>query len=449
MFRKLVALILTLILVVSLAACAGTGSTDAAGTGDGVTEITFWHSMDGIPGSLVQKQLDAFNAGIGAEKKIHVTGVFQDWPGTDALTAAISTDDAENMPDVIQLYSENVDLVADWKRTEWVEDYIGGQGSAITKEDLVPNAVSAYTLNGRLLGAPYAISTLALYYNKDLLAQAGYDAPPATIAEMAEMMTAIKEKTQAAYALNARITQFEFESFIATQGKNGTYFGNNESGRSGKMTELACENEIDAFLTQWDKVVKTGALKPTKDSMNEEFAQGLNAMALMSTSQIPTVTELVGDSFEWGVAPIPTVNADDVGGGFPSGSALFMIDRDDEAKRLAAWEFVQYMLSAQAQSMWLDGYCYVPVNVNAAQTEEYKTAVQNNPLLAVPSEILQTVPNTVVASFCPNSSEVGGVIKDKMIEFGNGSLTKEETFDAIMNGIASAFENYFRANPID
>lgn len=444
MFRKLMTLTLALVLTLSLAACGGDSEKN-----DGVTEITFWHSMDGIPGSLVQKQIDAFNAGIGAEKNIRVTGVFQDWPGTEALTAAISTDDVDNMPDVIQLYSENVDLVANWKRTEWVEDYIGTEGSAIAKTDLLANAVSAYTLNGRLLGAPYAISTLALYYNKDLLAQAGYDAPPATIAEMAEMMTAIKEKTQAAYALNARITQFEFESFIATQGGKGTYFGNNESGRSGKMTELACEKEIDAFLTEWNKVVETGALKPTKDSMNEEFAQGLNAMVLMSTSQIPTITDLVGDSFAWGVTEIPTVSADDVGGGFPSGSALFMIDRDSEAKRLAAWEFVQYMLSPEAQSMWLDGYCYVPVNVHAAETDAFKAAVEANPLLAVPSDILASVPDSVVASFCPNSSEIGGIIKDKMIEFGNGNLTKDETFTAIMDGTATAFENYFRANPID
>lgn len=445
MKRKLTALAMALTMTVSLAACGSNGNAQT----DGVTELQYWHSMDGVPGSLVQKQIDAFNAGIGAEKNIHVTGVFQDWPGTDALTAAMSTDDVENMPDVIQLYSENVDLVTDWERTVWVEDYIGKEGSSVAKEDLLPNAVSAYTLNGRMLGAPYAISTLALYYNKDLLEQAGYDAPPETIAQMAEMMTAIKEKTNAAYGLNARITQFEFESFIATQGAEGTYFGNNESGRSGKMTDLASGKEIGAFLTEWEKVVATGALKPTKDSMNEEFAQGLNAMVLMSTSQIPTITELVGDSFEWGVAEIPTVSADDVGGGFPSGSALFMIDRDDEAKRAAAWEFVQYMLSAEAQSMWLDGYCYVPVNVHAAETEAFKNAVEANPRLAVPSEILAKVPASVVASFCPNSSEIGGIIKDKMIEFGNGNLTKDETFTAIMDGTAAAFENYFRANPID
>ena len=61
-------------------------------------------------------------------------------------------------------------------------------------------------------------------------------------------------------------------------------------------------------------MVKSGAYKPSKDSVNEEFAAGMHAMVIMTSSRIPTVSELVGDSFNWGVAAIPTVSADDIGG---------------------------------------------------------------------------------------------------------------------------------------
>lgn len=301
-----------------------------------VVEISFWHSMDGVFGEIVQKHIDSFNETVGAEKNIHVTGVFQDWPGTSALTAAMTTDDVENMPDVIQMYSEYVDQVRDWERTAWAEDFITAEDAEVKKEDLVSNMVSAYSIDGKMIGVPYAVSTLLLYYNMDILEQAGYDHAPETIAEMAEMISAIMEQTDADYGLNVRINQFEFENFIATQGENGTYFGNNESGRSGKMTELACQNEIDCFLTEWEKVIATGGFKATKDSMNEEFAQGLNAMVLMTSTRIPTIAELTGDEFEWGVAPAPKVNSTDIGGGYPSGSGLFMVNRDDDAKLQAA-----------------------------------------------------------------------------------------------------------------
>ena len=444
--KKIIAVLMAALLVTALTACGGNNSSSSGG---GTVEVTFWHSMDGVPGEIVQKQINAFNAGVGAEKGIHVTGVFQDWPGTDALTAAMSTDNTANMPDVIQMYSEYVDLIRNWERTAWAEDYITAAGSSVSKNDLVPNMVSAYSLNGRMIGVPYAISTLLLYYNQDLLAQAGYDAPPATIAEMAEMLKDIAAKTDAAYGLNVRIDQYEFENFIAAQGPNGTYFGNNESGRTGNMTELACQDEIGLFLTEWQKVIDSGAYKATRDSINEEFAQGLNAMCIMTSSRIPTIAGLVGDAFEWGVAAPPTVSASDVGGGYPSGSGLFMIDRGDDGDLDAAWEFVQYMISPEAQAMWLDGYSYVPVNRAAAETDAYKAAVAQDPRLDVPSQILFNSPDSVVASFCPAASEVNTIIQSAMLNFADGSATRDATYTAIVDGIDQAFADYFRVNPID
>ena len=246
-----------------------------------------------------------------------------------------------------------------------------------------------------------------------------------------------------------RLDQFEFENFIVTQGAEGTYFGNNESGHAGQMTELACQEAIDAFLTEWEKVIASGAYKETKDSMNEEFAQGLNSMCMMSSARIPTIADLVGDSFEWGVAAIPKVSASDVGGAYPSGSGLFMIDRGVPERVEAAWEFVQYLISADAQAMWLDGCGYVPVNVNVEETEAYQTAIAAEPRLSVPFDILKNTPATVVSSFCPDNQTVNTVIQDSMLSFAGGSATKEETYTALLDGIETAFADYFRANPIE
>lgn len=409
------------------------------------TEITFWHSMESVYGEILQKQVDTFNETIGSEENIHVTAVFQDWPGTEALTAAKSTDDVDNMPDVIQMYSEYVSLISDWDRTVWVEDLFDQGDSDLKKEDLVDNMVSSYSINDRMIGMPYSASALLLYYNLDLLQEAGYEEPPKTIAEMADMCAAIAENTDADYGLNVRINQYEFENFIASQGAEGTWFGNNDSGRSGDMTELACLDQIDSFLTEWEKVIQSGGYKATKDSMNEEFAAGLNAMAIMSSTKIPTIRDLVGDAFTWGVAAVPTVSSDDIGGSSTAGSALFMIDREDDAKQQAAWKFVQYMASPEAQVMWLDGSYYVPVNKNTVNLDAWKDAVAEDERLQVPMDILMNEPASVVASFCPNSSEVDTVIRDAMLNFADGT-SKEDTYNTIVDGIADAFETYFRAN---
>ena len=443
--------LLSLIILMSvlLTGCS-TGSKKVENNDGGITEITFWHSMDGVFGDIVNEQIDEFNNTVGKEKGIKVTGVFQSWPGTSSLMTAMTTDDIKNMPDVIQLYGENVEIVRDYERTVWVEDLINDESSTIKKEDLISNTVSAQTIDGKMIGMPYTASSLMLYYNMDYLKEAGFTEAPKTIAEMAEMMVAISEKTKAENALNVAIKQYELESFISIQGENGTYFGNNESGHNKHMNKLSDEGKeaLKNFLEEWDKVIKTGAYKPVADSINEEFAQGIHAMTIMTSSRIPTIASLVGDSFEWGVTSIPTVNENDVVGAYTSGSGLYMLDRDDEAKKAAAWEFVSYMASKEAQVKWVGRTGYTPVNTQVQELDEYKTAIDEEPKLQTAMNNLINTPSTVVPSFTPNSSTIGTVIKDTMNAFGSQLITKEEAYNQIVDGITEAIEVYYRSNPV-
>lgn len=448
MKRKLMSLILSASIM--LTGCS-TKQAAIESDNDGTTELTFWHSMDGVFGEIVNEQINQFNSTIGKEKDIKVTGVFQNWPGTDGLTAAMSTDDVKNMPDVIQLYGESVSLVRDYKRTAWVEDFINDESSSVKKEDLIPNTVTAHSIDGKMIGVPYTASSLMLYYNMDYLKEAGFNEAPKTIAEMADMMKKISETTKAKNGLNVAVNQYELENFIATQGSNGTYFGNNESGHKGHMTEFSKEanDALMNFLTEWEKIVKTGNYKETTDSINEEFAKGLHAMTIMTSSRIQTIDELVGDSFEWGVAPIPTVNASDVGGAYPSGSGLYIIDRDSEKKKQAAWEFLSYMISPEAQAMWVEKTGYTPVNINTQDLDVYKKALETQPKLQESMNNLANTPDTIVPAFIPNSSSIGTIIKDTMMAFGSGSISKKEAHKQIVDGIEKSIESYYRANPID
>lgn len=184
-------------ITMGLTACQGAsgGNSGAASqekeAGSGMTEITFWHSMDSVFGEITQKQVDQFNETIGKEKNIHVTPVFQNWPGTDALMAAMPADDIENMPDVIQLYSERKPY-SGLQAYRMDRRYAYNRGNN-EKEDLMPGAVEEYSIGGRMIGMPWTTSALLLYYNQDYLDQAGV-AVPATIAEMADALPVLVEK---------------------------------------------------------------------------------------------------------------------------------------------------------------------------------------------------------------------------------------------------------------
>lgn len=438
--------------VVSMAALmAGCGSEEANTTEiaahDNVTEITFWNSMDTTYGEILNRQIQNFNDTIGAEKGIHVTSVFQNYPGTESLTAAMSSDDVKNMPDVIQLYTESISIVRDYERTVWAEDMIA-EDNSFGKDELIGNVEKSFEIEGRMIGMPYNMASYLLYYNNDQLKNAGYAAPPKTVAEMAEMLPVLVEKTEADYGLNTEVRMNELIAFVEQTGAQGTLFGNNNNGHDGYMDKLSCaeDGSLENFIHAWGDVINSGAYKATKDSINEEFAAEMYSMVIMSSSRLKTVEELVGDAFDWQVAPVPAVNDGDVQGSFPTGSGLFILDRDDENRVEAAWEFAKYMSSADVQAQWVESTGYVPVNKAALESDTYKDVVAENPRFQVAYDVLANAPENMTSPLVPNNSEVDNIIKNAMIAYGEGNADAKTTFDAIVDGINQIFADYYRAN---
>lgn len=68
---------------------------------------------------------------------------------------------------------------------------------------------------------------------------------------------------------------------------------------------------------------------------------------------------------------------------------------------MAAWEFVQYMASPEAQAMWLEGTGYTPVNVKSQELESYQTAVEAESRLQVPYDVLMQSGISVIPGLYP------------------------------------------------
>lgn len=190
----------------------GRNCTEPDGGGRGGDGTDFLAQPSDYYGEVLTKQINRFNETIGKEKNIHVTDVYQGWPGTEALTAGMASESVDNLPDVMMLYTPYLNLVRDYDRLAWVEDYITREDATVKKEDLIANAAKSFVMDGRMIGVPYNLSAILLYYNKDYLEAAGYQAPPKTIAEMAQMLPVIVEKTDAEYGLNVHVESYEFES---------------------------------------------------------------------------------------------------------------------------------------------------------------------------------------------------------------------------------------------
>ena len=156
--------------------------------------------------------------------------------------------------------------------------------------------VNSCTLDGKLYGVPFGSNDLVLFYNEDLLEEAGYEVPT-TWDELLEAAKAATTDTVSGFAhcaLQNEEGTFNFLPWVWSTGATA-YEINSEGG----IKALAFEKEL----------VDSGAM--TKEAINwtqgdtmHQFIAGNLAMMINGTWQIPTMREEVPD-MHWNVAPIP------------------------------------------------------------------------------------------------------------------------------------------------
>jgi raffinose/stachyose/melibiose transport system substrate-binding protein len=161
-----------------------TAATGETSTGEPVT-IEWWHIQNNDPGkSIWQDAADAYMAE-HPNVTIEITVL-----ENEAFKQKITTNmQADNPPDLFQswgggglLEQVNAGLVADI--TDLASPWVG---------DLNEAAVGMYQVDGRQYGVPFDLGMVGIWYNEELFAEAGIDAPPATWEELLADVQALKD----------------------------------------------------------------------------------------------------------------------------------------------------------------------------------------------------------------------------------------------------------------
>jgi len=156
--------------------------------------------------------------------------------------------------------------------------------------------VNSCTLDGKLYGVPFGSNCLLMFYNEDMLKEAGVEVPTTwdELLETAQACTKDNVSGFAHCALQNEEGTFNFLTYVWSTGAT-SYEINSEGG-------------IRA-LTMVKDLVDSGAM--TKDAINwtqgdtmNQFISGNLAMMINGTWQVPTMREEAPD-LNWNVAPIP------------------------------------------------------------------------------------------------------------------------------------------------
>ncbi|MFZ5870085.1 MAG: ABC transporter substrate-binding protein [Actinomycetota bacterium] len=395
-------------LALVLAACSG-GSTgagaEAPGSGaledaEGVTTVSFWHSMDGANGEALTALIEKFNA--ANEGTIEVEGVFQG-NYDDTITKYKASVQSGDTPTLVQIYDIGTQFMIDSGQIVPMQEFIDRDDYDVS--DLQPNIAGYYSVGDRLWSMPFNTSMPVLYYNKTLFEQAGLDPedPPATLDEVRAAAEALSASNggPAQFGFGAAIYGWLLEQFIAS---NGDLYCDNGNGREGRA-EAVLFDEPGAVevVSWWQQMVADGLAantgRDTKAAQNA-FKAGEVAMVLESTGQVTGFTQAAEGAFELGVGYYPKLEQNDSGPIIGGASLWISGEGHDPAEQEAAWRFVQFLAEPESQASWHTGTGYFPISKGALELPEDVQWREQYPQFDVAVQQLQDTELTTATQGC-------------------------------------------------
>ncbi|UWE09581.1 sugar ABC transporter substrate-binding protein [Actinacidiphila bryophytorum] len=326
----------------TLAACGtGTGAGGSGGAPDTLTEIDYY---DAAPQNTQLPQiLDECAAQNGVKVK------HQQVPRAQFMPKLLQQASARTLPDLALV--DNPDL----QQLAATGGLVSLSKAGLGTDGLYPSIVQAGQYEGQTYGIAPGVNGLALYYNTDLLTQAGIE-PPTT---WAELTTAAKKLTKgpryglAFSAVGTEEGTFQFEPFFWTAGAS--------------LKQLDSPQAVKA-LTLWKDLVDAGSASKsvvtwTQADVNDQFMAQNAAMMVNGPWQLPTLN--ADKKLHFGVVPIPIPDAG-AKPVTPLGGEVWTVGHSNPAREAKAVAVVTCLLGKDESAKWSKDAGYIPSNQQAA-----------------------------------------------------------------------------------
>jgi multiple sugar transport system substrate-binding protein len=256
-----------------------------------------------------------------------------------------------------------------------------GSSTVVKTADLYPTAVEAFRWRGQQLCLPQNVSSLAVYYNRDLFARYGVPEPKpgwtwndmvaaaSALTRDASGKAVVGTETEGTaqrvvtYGLGVEPSIIRLAPFVWSNG--GEIVDNPQ--RPTRLT-LDTPEAREALRNLVDLRRRFGVV-PTDEEVEAEgdeprFVNGRLAMLLSSRRSTTTFRTIKG--FDWDVAPLPSYHKQ-VGILHSDAYCITRGARNSDA----AWRFVEYAISAEGQRIIAATGRTVPSNVEVSRSTAF------------------------------------------------------------------------------
>jgi len=310
--------------------------------------ITYWQYDFKSKVEAVNELIKKFEAANPNIKVVHQTFPYDAYQ--QKVASAIP---AGQGPDVVNLFYG-------WLPT-WVKaGYLQALPADLTKsfDAEFSSIAQASKVEGKLYGMPTAVRSLALFYNKDMLAAAGFKNPPKTWDEFLNIAAKLTVKdgnkfTQLGYALAPDGQDHNLVREVLLRQFGGRPYS--DDGRKVLYGDAAGLKAV-TFYTDWLRKYNVGAIGsqffPGNNAYRDAFIAGKVGMIVDGSFAIGTIGS--GAKFNWGVAELPNEKLGGRRANFGSFWLHGLSPLATGAKKDAAIKFLQFLTSEETQRYWLE-----------------------------------------------------------------------------------------------
>lgn len=396
-----------LVLVVAVAAMpvyAG-GQQEDAEEGPVTLELWTYYTSEWPTGEGFFAAIDDFNASQD-EIEIDIQSIpFEQF--NDQVVVAAS---GNQLPDLIQMDSVDHASFVDQGIFSDLSDEID---DFIDLDDIYEGPLSSAEVEDGLYGIPITSNALALIYNQDMLEEVGYDSPPETWDELMEYSVNISEHFgSGVYGFSVPAPQnevgtFQFMPFLWGAGADHT-----------DLTHPGAEQALQLYA----ELVETDGMSPEVFNWDQadtygQFETQRAAMYIDGPWRLGDLNEI--EEFEWGIAPIPTPEADQEPVTVLGGENLAIVDTEDDRIRNAALEFISFLYQDDILHEFNETAGMVPPRRSVTEASDFYT---QDPAMSVFAEIMPSARARGPAKNWPERSEI---IQNMIQAAGTGQVSPE------------------------
>ncbi|WP_327371148.1 sugar ABC transporter substrate-binding protein [Streptomyces sp. NBC_01217] len=280
--RRITALLGAIALTLTAGGCGG-----GPGAGPATEKVTSITALDYYTDATEHAQWDKrLNAcGRTAGVKVEQSSV----PGASLIPKTLQRASSRTLPDLLMLDNPDLQQIAQTGALTPLDQY------GIDSSGFAEGILSAGTYKGKVYGLAPTASTIALFYNKDMLSEAGV-AVPKTWDELKAAAAELTGPGRYGMAVDANATfegTWQFLPFLWSNGGDEKHLDTPQAAQA---------------LQLWVDLVKSGSMSKsvlnwTQADVHDQFTAGRTAIMVNGPWRISALNK--DKNLHWGVAPIP------------------------------------------------------------------------------------------------------------------------------------------------